>query len=76
MLRALGFSYLCSTFSFVEMLVKHKMFSLGIMVFQSLAIKVEAKLELSHWEPGRAFQHLGKSFTDNYNFPQSFGKTR
>lgn len=44
------------------------------MVFQSLAIKIQAKLELSHWEPGSVFQHLGKSSTENYNSPQSFGK--
>lgn len=44
-------------------------------VFQSFAVKVQAKLELSHWEPGRPFQHLGKSSTENYNSPQSFGKT-
>lgn len=44
-------------------------------LFQNLAINIQAKLELSHWEPGRAFQHLGKSSTENYNSPQSFGKT-
>lgn len=31
--------------------------------FESLVIRIRAKLELSHWEPGRAFQHLGKSST-------------
>ena len=49
-----------------ETLVKYEMFLWGKKrMVSKVFIKIQAKLELSHWEPGRAFQHLGKSSTEN-----------